>query len=620
MIERQATRSWSVVEYNANGPWRAENISEVTITPSALNGAITLTASKSIFKSTHVGAAFRLESTGQNVSATITGEDQYSNPIRVTGISSGRTFGVIIAGTFTANITLQRSLGDVGDWVDVATYTTAQAFNYNDSLDNQIAYYRVGVKAGGYTSGTVDLDMTYAAGSILGVARVTSYTSGTQVGADVEVDMGATTATSTWWEGAWSDYRGWPSSVTLHDGRLFWAGNDLVDGSVSDDFANFDDSVEGDSGPISRNIGSGPVYKINWLLSLSQLLIGTQGSELVAKASSLEEPLTPTAFSLKPVSSIGSGNVRIVRLDASGIYVNRGGTRLYELAYDAAAYNYMSSDLTGLSPEIGDPAIVRIGIQRLPDTRIHCVLSDGTVAILIFDRYEKVTCWVKYETDGDVEDVVVLPGTAEDYVYYTVNRTINGSTKRYVEKWALESEAKGLAGTVLADSTYTYSGVSATVITGLSHLEGETVCVWGNTKDLGEYTVSSGQITLSEAVTTAYIGLPYTAQWKSAKLAVASQAQAPLTQRKRIDHLGLVLADTHALGLRYGQDFNYLDDLPLYDKSAEVGADTIHSTVDMDSVEVNGTWDTDSRLCLEASSPRPCTVLACVVGLAAHDK
>jgi hypothetical protein len=238
----------------------------------------------------------------------------------------------------------------------------------------------------------------------------------------------------------------------------------------------------------------------------------------------------------------------------------------------------------------------------------------------VFDRYEKVTCWVKYETDGSVEDVAVLPGASEDYIYYTVNRTINGATKRYVEKWALESEAKGLVGTVLSDSTYTYSGAATTVITNLGHLEGKTVCVWGNTKDLGEYTVSGAQITVGESVTGAYIGIPYTAQWKSAKLAVASQAQAPLTQRKRVDHLGLVLADTHALGLKYGQDFAYLDDLPLYDKSAEVGVNTIHSTVDMDSVEVNGTWDTDSRLCLEASSPRPCTVLACVIGLAAHDK
>lgn len=619
-IERQGTRSWSVVNYLANGPWRAQNLTTITITPSGLTGAITLTASKALFDAGHVGSGFRLQSTGQTVTATLTGEDQFTSTIRVSGTGTGRDFGLTINGTFTATITLQRSLGEPGTWTDVDNLTIPVAQTRNDSLDNQIAYYRLGIKAGNYTSGSASVALTYAAGSILGVARVTAFTSATVVTADVEVALGAATATSTWWEGAWSDYRGWPTAVTLHDGRMFWAGKDRIDGSVSDDFANYDDEVEGDSGPIFRNLGAGPVDTINWLLSLPQLLIGTQGTELVAKASSLEEPLTPSAFSLKPVSSIGSSNVRALKLDASGVYVGRGGSRVYELAFDAAGYNYASNDLTGLVPDVGEPSLVRVAVQRLPDTRIHCVRSDGTAAVLIFDRFEKVTCWTEVETDGNIEDVVVLPGDVEDSVYYVVKRTINSLTKRYTEKWALESEARGAAMTILVDSALTYSGASTATITGLSHLEGETVFAWGNSKDLGSYTVASGSITLSEAVTQAYIGLEYTAQWKSAKLAVASQAQAPLTQRKRIDHLGLILADTHALGLRYGQSFDALDDLPLYDKGALVGADTIHEAFDSDSVEVNGTWDTDARLCLEASSPRPCTVLACVIGMAGHDK
>lgn len=619
-IERQSARSWSVVTYQTNGPWRSVNVSNTTITPSALNGAITLTASKALFDAGHVGAVFRLESAGQNVSSELTGEDQFTNTVRVTGIGAGRVFRISIQGTFTATVKLQRSIGAPGDWVDVKSYTAPVSGNIDDNLDNQIAYYRLGIKPGGYTSGTVEADISYAAGSILGVARVTAFTSSTIVSADVEVDMGATTATSTWWEGAWSDYRGWPSAVTFHDGRLWWAGKDRIDGSVSDDFENFDNQVEGDSGPIKRSIGSGPVDTINWLLSLPQLLIGTQGSELVAKASSLEEPLTPSAFSLRPVSTIGSRNVRVAKLDSSGIYVGRGGSRVYEINYDAAAYNYASSDLTGLVPAIGEPEIVRVAVQRLPDTRIHCVRSDGKVAILIFDRFEKVTCWVLYETDGEVEDAVTLPGSVEDAVYYVVKRTINGNTKRYVEKWALESEARGATTTVLSDATITYSGASTTAMTGLTALEGETVCVWGNGKDLGTYVVSSGAITLPEAVTTAYIGLIYTAPYKSAKLAQASQAQAPLTQRKRIDHLGLILADTHARGLRYGQDFDHLDDLPLVHEGAVLDGDTIHADYDTDAMELNGEWDTDARLCLEASSPRPCTVLACVIGMAGHDK
>jgi hypothetical protein len=50
-IERRATRSWSVVRYQANdGPFRIANTGPTTITPSGLSGNITLTASSPLFK------------------------------------------------------------------------------------------------------------------------------------------------------------------------------------------------------------------------------------------------------------------------------------------------------------------------------------------------------------------------------------------------------------------------------------------------------------------------------------------------------------------------------------------------------------------------------------------
>lgn len=620
-IERQGPRSWSVVDYIAeDGPFRTQNVGPITLTASVLSGSGTLTASHAYFKDTNVGGLFRLASFGQNVAATITAEDTWTDPIRVTGVDNGRVFAFVITTIGTSTVTLQRSVGEPGDWTTVSTHTTNKSTTYNDTLDNQIIYYRIGVATGGYTAlDSIGLSLSYAAGSIEGTAIVTGYTSTTSVSIDVLTAFGSTSATNDWWEGAWSDRRGWPSAVALYDGRLWWAGKDTIVGSVSDAFNSFSDSIEGDSGPIKRSIGSGPVDTINWLLPLGSLLVGTQGSELVAKASSLDEPLTPTAFSLKPVSTQGSADLMAIRVDANGVYVQRNGTRVYELAI-GAAYTYESSDLTAIVPEIGAGGFRRITVQRQPDTRIHCVRTDGKVAILIFDRMEKVTCWVLFETDGIVEDAVVLPGVTEDNVYYTIRRVINGNVKRYREKWALESDAVGAARTVLTDSTLVWTGALSTSITGLTHLEGETVTVWANSKDLGTYTVVSGAITISEAATTAYVGLAYTARFKSAKLALGSATGNPLTQRQRLDHVGLVLADTHAQGLRYGQDFDTLDDMPLIEQGTTVSGDSIWSTYSEDSVELNGVWSNDTRLCLEAASPRPCTVLAAVITGAGHDK
>jgi hypothetical protein len=623
-IERQATRSWSVVKYLVeDGPFKVINIGPIRITPSALSGDITLSASKDLFKPTNVGSLYELISNGQQVSASITAEDTWSNHIRVTGVgSSQRQFSITLSGTWVSTVKLQRSVGEPGDWVDVKSYTVNATDNYNDGLDNQIIYYRVGVDTGDYTSGTVVIAINYTAGSITGIARVTAYLSATSVSASVLVALGGTSSTDDWAESEWSDRRGWPTSVVLHDGRLWWSGKDKIFGSVSDGFSSFDANIEGDSGPIQRSIGAGPVDVINWLVSTTNLLVGADGSELVARASSLDEPLTPSNFGLKPAETLGSSNIAAVKIGTNAVFVQRNGSRVYELSL-GGSYNYEANDLTAIVPEIGLPSFTRMAVQRQPDTRIHIVRSDGKVAVLIYDKVENVTCWMLVETDGLIEDVITLPGTEEDEVYYVVNRTIDGVSKRYIEEWSLESECIGGATNRCMDSHITYSGASTTTITGLDHLEGESVVVWGNTKDLGSYIVSDGSITLTEAVTLAYVGLTYTARFKSAKLATAVATQqnpTPLTQRKRIDHLGLVLADTHASGLKYGVDFDNLDDLPLVDGEEVIDPDTIHADFDTDSMELNGEWSTDTRLCLQATSPKPCTVLAAIVGISSHDK
>ena len=302
--------------------------------------------------------------------------------------------------------------------------------------------------------------------------------------------------------------------------------------------------------------------------------------------------------------------------------------RVYEIAQDAGSYDYTSSDLTGLVPDLAQSDIVDLGIQRQPDTRIHVVTSEGIVNVLVMDKVENVICWMQVETDGIVEEAFVLPGTTEDAVYYLVNRTVNGSTVRYLEKWAMESECRGGTLNKQADSFIVYSGSATTTITGLGHLEGEPVIVWADGLDLSAgsgdsqatYTVTSGSITLPQAVSQAVVGLPYKAQYKSRKLIEGAILGAGLTQRKRVDHVGLVLADTHAQGLRYGPSFDTMDSLPLMEDYKAVDPDSIWTAYDQDSIEFPGEWGTDSRVCLEAHAPRPCTVLGMVISVDLHEK
>lgn len=636
-IERRATRSWGVAKYQADdGPFRNENVTPLTITPSAINGNITLTASAALFRGGHVGGLFRVTSKGQVVTDSFTGVDQSSDPVRITGVDTNREFDISVTGTFVGTVKLQQSVGDVGAWTDVPgeSYTTTESSTFDDTFDNQIIFYRLTCTA--FTSGQMDITLTSPLGFIEGIVRVTKFTSDTSVDGEVLKALGGIAATNFWAEGVWSPYRGFPTSVALYNGRLWWAGKDFIVGSVSDAFASFDQSTEGAAGPIVRTIGEGPADVVNWMLPLFRLVLGTLGAELSVRSTTFDEPLTPANFQIKTPSTQGSAKIQPVRIDDGGVFVQASTTRVYELRFGVEINDYVSSDLTAIVPEIGEPGIVRVGIQRKPDTRIHFVRSDGKVAVLVLEKVENVICWVLVETDGNVEDVVVLPGAGatEDQVYYVVNRMVNGSTKRYLEKWALESEAIGGTINKVADSFITYSQSASSTISGLGHLEGESVVVWDNGKcltdsdgDIATFTVSSGAITVTNGgssynATDGVVGLAYTADFKSSKLAevLSKDMGTPLNQRKRVVHLGMVLANTHHKGITYGPDADNLDDLPLIENEATTAADTVWSSYDEEMFEFPGTYDSDSRVHIRAQAPRPATVLALSVGLEVHQK
>lgn len=426
-IERRGARSWSIVLYQPpDGPFRAENVGPITLTASGLTGNITLTASAPLFRSGHGGALWRMTSEGQRVEEDITAENTFSDPIEVTNVGEGRRFTITRTGTWSATVTLQRSIGEVGLWEDVESYTDNASITYADELDNQVVFYRIGVKTGDFTSGTVELALFFPLGSITGIVRTLTFSSSTSMSAEVVKDLGGTTATDIWSEGVWSPYRGWPTSVVLYEGRLWWLGKNAVVASISDAFDSFDPSFEGAAGPINRTIGSGPVDDIQWVLPLKRLLVGAEGGEIGIRSTTFDEPITPTNFNIKPVSSQGSSDVNAAHFDNRGVFVQRCGSRLYELAYSVETNDYDANDLTAMVPEVGEPGIVAIAVQRQPDTRIHCVRSDGVVAVAVIDRAENVLSWQLIETDGVVEEVVVLPGTTEDAVYYVVDRSVNG--------------------------------------------------------------------------------------------------------------------------------------------------------------------------------------------------
>lgn len=590
-IERRGVKSWSVVEYQANdGPFDALNVSDTTLTAAALNGNTTLTASDSLFTSDDVGTLYKLVSSGQQVDASISAEDAGTDSIRVTGITGSRIFAISVSGTFSVSVTLQRSADDVL-WEDVESYTTLTSKSYDDGLDNATMYYRLYVKTGDYTSGTVELSIAYESGSIEGVARVTSYTSSTVVDVQVLTAFGSTSATADWYRGSWGVGR-YPSATTVYEGRTFWSGSNNVWGSVSDAYSSFDGEVEGASAAITRTIGVGPVDTINWLCPTSRLILGLPMMDLSLRSSSFGEVLTNLNANIKDNSGQGSAPVDFVKAGQSIYFVHHTTSKLIRLSYDGNTDSHVDEDLMTMHPDIATAGIKRLAIVRQPETRIFAVLNDGTVRVFLHDKSEEVGGWARMEMTGLIEDVVTLPDTSEDRVYFVVNH----SGTRTLERLSLFSETRP------HDSHVRYTSTSTTISGLPSHLEGLTVGVWADGEDVGSYTVSSGAITVPDSYDEVTVGLRYNADYTSNKLS-NYLPYSPILRRSRVVDIAILASNIYGQGLSVGPDSANLKTIRGYSGTE----------YDQESFPFDGQYGTNSRVHVRATAP--VTIKALVYGI-----
>lgn len=633
-IERRGNpTSWSLVKYKfTNGPWRGKT-ANITLTPSARLGNGTLSASAPFFVPGHVGALFKLTHSQTTADVSLAGNDVYTDPVRISGVDQGTTRQCTIAvtGTWVGTWSEQVSYDEGDTWQNYASYTANNVpFNRSYGADNITLLARVGFQSGDYTSGTANIALSQPGGGGTGIVRITGYSSATSVTYEVVERLHSTGATENWEEGKFSDYRGWPDSVALFEGRLWWGSRDQVAGSYVDDFTNFDVEEEGDSAPIIRSIATGPVNKVQWMLGLARLIIGTSGAESVARSSSFDEPMTPTNFSIKDASTYGSADLQGVKIDREGYFIQRSKKRAYVLAYSVEANDYVSQEISRYNPTILNAGVTICAVQRIPDTRIWNVMDDGTVVCLTYEKTEDVIAWTTFETDGFVEDVVVLPNVDGDDVYFIMRRTINGVTKRYRERLSYDSEAMGGTNNYIADSFKEQDVVATATITGLSHLEGKDVVVWAAGEpvldanlDPATFTVTAGQITLPAPVTgRVIVGLPYEGRWKSTKLAYAAQTGTAMSQRKNVLAVSPILYATHNKAALFGTSFDgNMDPINQVFEMEDLGAAMLDTDrdYDYDAFPVEGDWSPDARLCIKFRSPLPATVLGVGIMMEAHE-
>lgn len=619
-ITRTSHTAWTITDVDLlRGPMQDPNTTSTTLTASARTGSVTITASASTFVSSDVDRLVKLH----DGYAQITG---YTSATEVDATvvenADGRTE---LMPSYTAT-TLSAHEGD----------PSATGLEHNDRLQDTAANFiaqgfKVGMKVdiSGFTDGnnndTNALIVKVTEDTLLFAPSV-DFTN--EAAGDTVTIVGRLDADSEWSLGAFSSTTGYPSSVTFFEQRLVFASTteqpQTLFFSVGGSFEDFADGTDADDALI-YTLGSNQVNVIRYLQTGRVLLVGTSGGEFVVTSSS-DEPISPTNTVVRRQATYGSADIQPVQVANVTLFVQRAKRKLRELVFDLNTDSYQAPDMTILAEHITASGIKEMSIQQEPDNIVWCVLENGKLVGMTYRREENVIAWHEhliggtFSTDnfGHVESVATIPGDLnEDVTYIIVKRTINGATKRYVEYFNTLDFGSDVEDAFFVDSGLTYSGVAATSISGLDHLEGETVSVLANGAVHPDKTVSSGAVTLDYAVTKAHLGLAFSSTLQTMRIEAGGTEGTAQGKTKRIHEAVLRLYET--VGAKIGSSETELDRIPFRSSAAAMSAALPLFSGDKE-VEFRGGFESDGFIVVQQDQPLPMTILGIYPRLITFDQ
>lgn len=580
----------------SGGPFNDRNRDKtITVQASAATGSVTLTASSAIWTAGHVGGLFEMEV-----------EDFRSIPawepaIEVTAGDKRRSDGKV----YRANALPPSGSKRTGNVQP--THTSGMAWDGMGVGDDINAK-----KAGG-----VQWEFLYSKTATL---RITAFASGTSVTATVLdrlPDELVTTPSWRWAQGAFSDAEGWPDLVTIWQGRLWFFMQNRFFASVVGDFDNFarlDESgaIQPDLAIVGRLDSTAPIL---WVAADRVLLLGTDDAEQALAPINAAEAVSAINIRRDPQTYHGSSAVRPAQAVSATLFVTKAGNRIRELKYEVQRDKYIAPDVTLRGEHLVKPGILELAWVQEPESLLFALRSDGQIVSLTYDgeagdggqEVRGLARQVVAGTAARVESMAAIPAPdgSHDQLWLAATRTVGGVPTRHIER--LERPWKD--GDVQADAFFvdaglSYAGAPATMISGLTHLVGETLEVLADGARHPDCTVdASGQIVLQRPASKVQAGLGWKGRIRPMPLDLS--AEAPPHVRRRIVRAAVRLTDS--LGVLAGDPNGPMDALSLRAPVVPMGeAPPLVSGV------IEGGWqaafDLEANALIQTEGPLPCTL------------
>ena len=299
----------------------------------------------------------------------------------------------------------------------------------------------------------------------------------------------------------------------------------------------------------------------------------------------------------------------------STLFLQRAGQKIREFTYQWESNGYVAPDLTILAEHVMKDGIRGMAFQQEPWSNLWAFTSDGSLISMTYIRDQEVVGWQRHPMGtAVVESLATIPGTGYDELWAIIKRTVNGATVRYVEMLskifddnaATYISNKGL-NAFFVDSGITYTGAATATITGLSHLEGETVVVLADGNTQASKVVAGGQITLSAAATVVHAGLSYTGILQPMRLDAAMRDGTAQGRLKKIHEVGIRVYRSGTF--KTGRDESNLDVVVDRERVITLGAPYDLFTGDL-LLGYDDRWETNARIMIVQDKPMPLTVVA----------
>ena len=240
-----------------------------------------------------------------------------------------------------------------------------------------------------------------------------------------------------------------------------------------------------DDDRIEFRVAAREANTIRHIVPLTNLLMLT-GSAEWRITSVNSDAITPSSISVKPQSYIGANNTQPVIVNNSLVYCAARGGHVRELGYNWQANGFITGDLSLRAPHLFDNlTTIDMSLSKSPIPVVWMVSSDGKLLGLTYVPEQQLGAWHQHDTDGSFESVACVSEGNDDVTYCVIKRTINGATKRYVERMGTRLFATQ-RDNFFVDAGATYNGTNTdtnktvTISGGTNYTKGESITITTN--------------------------------------------------------------------------------------------------------------------------------------------